>query len=92
MVERSSAINHTYIFYMKKIHAVTFLLLVVGGVNWLLWGLFGWEIGMLFGGNMAMASRAIYVLVGLSAIYEIAIHKNSCKLCNSSETTGAAMP
>ena len=60
---------------------ITFILLVIGGLNWLLLGLFGWDIGMLFGGQMAVISRAIYILVGLSAIYEIAIHKSTCKLC-----------
>lgn len=62
-------------------HKVTFLLLIIGGLNWLLLGVFGWEIGMLFGGSMAIVSRLIYVLVGLSAIYEIATHKKTCKLC-----------
>ena len=66
---------------MKGLHIVTFLLLVVGGLNWLLVGLFGWEIGSVFGGQMAAISRIIYVLVGLSAIYEVAIHKSSCKMC-----------
>lgn len=62
---------------------VTFILLVVGGLNWLLLGLFGWEIGMLFGGQMAMVSRVIYVLVGLSAIVEIFTHGKNCKNCSS---------
>lgn len=60
---------------------VTFLLLIIGGLNWLLVGLFGWDVGAIFGGQMALFSRMIYVLVGLSAIYEIAIHKSACKLC-----------
>ncbi len=60
---------------------VAFILLVVGGLNWLLVGLFGWDIGMLFGGMGAALSRIIYVLVGLSAIYEIATHKKNCKMC-----------
>jgi uncharacterized protein len=55
---------------MKNLHKITFLLLIVGGLNWLLLGVFGWEIGSLFGGSSAMLSRLIYVLVGLSAIAE----------------------
>ncbi|OHB14703.1 MAG: DUF378 domain-containing protein [Candidatus Zambryskibacteria bacterium RIFOXYC1_FULL_39_10] len=43
-------------------------LLVIGGLNWLLVGLFGWDIGELFGGQTALISRVIYVLVGLSAL------------------------
>lgn len=64
-----------------KLHHVTFLLLVVGGLNWLLQGLFSWDIGQLFGGQEMAVSRVIYVLVGLSAIYEVVIHKGVCKVC-----------
>ncbi len=62
-------------------HFVTFLLLVIGGLNWLLLGLFGWDVGQLFGGQMAVISRVIYVLVGLSAIWELVSHKKCCKMC-----------
>ena len=47
---------------------IAFWLLVIGGLNWLLVGLFGWDIGELFGGQTAIISRVVYVLVGLSAI------------------------
>lgn len=63
------------------LHMITFILLVVGGLNWLLVGLFGWDVGEIFGGQEALISRIIYVLVGLSAIYEMAIHKSACSLC-----------
>ncbi len=66
---------------MKTLHMITFLLLVIGGLNWLLVGLFGWDIGNIFGGQTAIISRIIYALVGISAIYEISIHKSYCKLC-----------
>ena len=59
----------------------TFTLVIIGGLNWLLVGLFGWDIGSLFGGQMAIISKIIYVLVGLSAINEIVIHKSICKMC-----------
>lgn len=65
-----------------NLHSVTFILLVIGGLNWLLLGLFGWEIGSLFGGMNVAVSKVIYVLVGLSAVYEIAMHKSLCKLCS----------
>ena len=62
-------------------HKITFLLLVVGGLNWLLVGLLSWDVGMLFGGQGALVSRAVYVLVGLSALYEVATHRADCKSC-----------
>lgn len=61
---------------------VTFTLLLVGGFNWLLVGLVGQDVGQLFlGGQDALLSKIVYVLVGLSAIAEILSHKASCKLC-----------
>ncbi len=69
---------------MKGLHMTTFILLAIGGLNWLLVGLTGWDIGTIFGGQGAVISRIIYVLVGLSAVYELAIHKKTCKMCGSS--------
>lgn len=67
---------------MKGMHILAFILLVVGGLNWLLVGLFAWDIGSLFGGQAATISRIVYVLVGLSAIFELFTHKASCKQCD----------
>ncbi len=65
----------------KGMHMVTWILLVVGGLNWLVLALTGWEVGQLFGGMDAMVSKIIYVLVGLSALYELFTHSSNCKLC-----------
>jgi hypothetical protein len=73
---------------MKGLHMVAFLLVVVGGLNWLLVGLFNWDIGALFGGMTAMIPRAIYVLVGLSAIVLLATHKRDCKGCSAPAAGG----
>jgi uncharacterized membrane protein YuzA (DUF378 family) len=54
-----------------SLKGLTFLLIVIGGLNWLLVGLFKWDIGMIFGGQAAVISRIIYLLVGLSALYQI---------------------
>lgn len=62
-------------------HKIAFILLIIGGLNWLLLALFGWEIGGIFGGMDATISRIIYILVGLSALYEMFAHKSMCKAC-----------
>ncbi len=62
---------------------IAFVLLVIGGLNWLLVGVAGWDIGELFGGQEALVSKIIYILVGLSALYEIATHKGNCRECSS---------
>ncbi|MCR4334441.1 MAG: DUF378 domain-containing protein [Patescibacteria group bacterium] len=70
-----------------KMHAITFILLIIGGLNWLLVGLFKWDIGVWFGGQDNGISRLIYILVGLSALYELFTHKRCCKNCNSAPQT-----
>ncbi len=64
-----------------KLHTLSFLLLVVGGLNWLLVGLFQWDLGVLFGGQSMLISRIIYVLVGVSAVYEIVTYHSCCGEC-----------
>jgi uncharacterized protein len=48
---------------------IAFALLVIGGINWGLVGLFDFDlVAALFGDNSGL-SRAIYTLVGISAVY-----------------------
>jgi hypothetical protein len=65
----------------NTLHLVAFTLLVVGGLNWLLVGLFDWDISMVTDGISPLLTKAIYVLVGLSAIYEVMTHKKNCRAC-----------
>ncbi len=68
---------------MKALHMVTFILLAVGGLNWLLVA-FGWNlVDAIFGAGSTL-SMIVYVLVGLSAIYEIVTHKKNCRMCGGS--------
>lgn len=64
----------------KRLHMLTFVLLIVGGLNWLL-EVFGYGIGSW--GLPEMLVTIVYVLVGLSAVYELVVHKHTCKLCSS---------
>jgi uncharacterized membrane protein YuzA (DUF378 family) len=60
-----------------SIHKVTFILLVVGGLNWGLEA-FGYGIGNYVSDIVA---EIIYILVALSALYEVFTHKKNCKGC-----------
>jgi hypothetical protein len=51
------------------IYWMALLLLIVGGLNWGLVGAFNFNLVSALLGDMSMISRAVYVLVGLSAIY-----------------------
>lgn len=70
---------------MKGLHIVTFTLLVVGGLNWLLVGVFDFDLVSSIFGSMTVISRTIYILVGVSAIVELFTHKGNCRLCSSSQ-------
>lgn len=74
---------------MKGLHILAFALVIIGGLNWLLVGLFGWDVGELFGGMDAAVSKIIYVLVGLSALWLAINHKKDCRHCGGS--SGAPM-
>lgn len=56
---------------MRAINLVTLLLIIVGGLNWGLVGLFNFNLVSAIFGDMSALSRIIYVLVGLSAIWQI---------------------
>jgi uncharacterized protein len=64
-------------------HMITFILVIIGGLNWLIFGIFGQEIGTWIGGMDTVIARVIYVVIGLAAVYEIATHKKHCKSCQA---------
>lgn len=58
-------------------HKVTYILVIVGALNW------GLEVlGFGLGNYLPeMLMTIVYALVGLSALYEIFSHKSMCKAC-----------
>lgn len=66
---------------------VTFILLVIGGLNWGL-SAFGWNVVHMIFGSMAAVEKVVYILVGLSALVEIFTHKDTCKMCVSKPGAG----
>lgn len=65
---------------MKGLHTVAFILLVIGGLNWLLVA-FGWNLVHVIFGSIPVLETIIYVLVGISAIEELVVHKKNCRIC-----------
>lgn len=60
---------------MKILNAIALTLVMIGGLNWGLIGLFGFNlVTTLFGANTILAN-IIYILVGMSALYCIALFK-----------------
>ena len=61
---------------MRKLDALTAALVLVGGLNWVLvalaeFDLVAWILGGIVFGETNAASRVVYGLVGLSAVYWI---------------------
>lgn len=55
---------------MKSVDVLAALLLVIGGLNWGLVGLFGFDLVAALFGEMTLAARAVYSAVGLCALYQ----------------------
>lgn len=53
---------------------ISLVLVIIGALNWLLIGLFGYDIvGAIFGGQMAIMSRIIFTLVGFAGLWCITL-------------------
>ncbi|WP_058301348.1 DUF378 domain-containing protein [Gorillibacterium timonense] len=60
---------------MKSLNVLALTLLIIGGLNWLLVGLFQWDlVGGLTGGMDSTVARIIFVIVGLAAIYSFVLY------------------
>ena len=53
------------------------ILLIVGGLNWGLVGLFNLDLVATLFGEGTLISRIVYILVGLSALWGLAIFRHS---------------
>ncbi|MBL7106537.1 MAG: DUF378 domain-containing protein [Phycisphaerae bacterium] len=60
---------------MKTLDVIVGALLIIGGLNWGLVGIFNFNLVNAIFGEMTFLSRLIYVLVGLSAIYDVLMIK-----------------
>ena len=74
---------------MKNLHLVSWILIIVGGLNWGLVGLSAllgggsWNVVSMLLGSMPQLEALVYVLVGAAAVYEIISHKKNCRQCGS---------
>ncbi|CAH0346074.1 DUF378 domain-containing protein [Bacillus sp. CECT 9360] len=57
---------------MRTLNTIAMILLIVGGLNWLMVGLFQFDlVASIFGGEDAILSRIVYVVVGICALYAL---------------------
>lgn len=70
-----------------KLHAIAFVLVVVGGLNWGLVALgtyvgSNWNVVNLLLDSWPTVETLVYLLVGLSALSLVVGHKKDCRACN----------
>jgi len=64
---------------MCGVHKVAWVLVIIGGLNWGLNGIFQWDLVMALLGSWPMLVRVVYTLVGASAA--LMLLAPSCKPC-----------
>jgi uncharacterized membrane protein YuzA (DUF378 family) len=59
---------------MIGIKLVSYILVIVGALNWGLWGVAQFDIvATIFGGNTTTMARIVYGLVGISAVVSVGL-------------------
>ena len=72
---------------MKAVHMIAWILVIIGGLNWLLVGIGGFagtnlNVVNLLLGAWPQVEWIVYLLVGVSAVYELFTHRKNCRACN----------
>ena len=60
--------------YMKWFDNTALTIVIIGAVNWLLVGIFRFDLVAFLFGNLTWLSRIIYALVGLCGLYLISMY------------------
>lgn len=67
---------------MKIIDVIAGILVIIGALNWGLFGAFNMDVVAILFGKMPMLAKTIYILIGLAGLYEIffikCIHSRWC--------------
>ncbi|MCF7843453.1 DUF378 domain-containing protein [Candidatus Gracilibacteria bacterium] len=66
---------------MKSLHIVALTLLIISGLNIGLSSV-GFNVIDMFLDENSILVRVIYLLIGVSAIFELVTHKSQCKICS----------
>ena len=66
----------------KYTAGVALALVVIGALNWGLWGFFQFDlVAWLFDGNTGMLSRVVYAIIGLAGLFSIKLLMCCKKKC-----------
>ena len=67
--------NNTKGEIMQFVNGLALTLLIIGGLNWGLIGVFEFDLVAAIFGPMTLLSKIVYTLVGVSAVYSIFLLK-----------------
>jgi uncharacterized membrane protein YuzA (DUF378 family) len=60
---------------MTTMNWIALVLLIIGGLNWMLVGLFEFDLVAALFGEMTVLARIVYILVGVAAIYALIVSR-----------------
>ena len=67
---------------MKAISFIALILIIVGALNWGLWGFFQFDlVAWLFGGNSTWLARLVYAVVGLAGVWGLSFLGKCKTMC-----------
>ena len=59
---------------MKTLYYISLTLVIIGALNWLLIGLFDFDLVASLFGTMSLLSRIVYSLVGIAGLISLGIY------------------
>jgi len=61
-------------YFMKILNYLALTLVIVGALNWLLVGLFEFNLVDFLFGSLSLLTRLVYILVGAAGLWSIAFY------------------
>lgn len=59
---------------MKWLDNISLTLVIIGALNWLLIGVFRFDLVAFLFGNMTLLARIVYILVGICGLYLLSLY------------------
>lgn len=59
---------------MKALNGIALTLVIIGAINWLLVGLFKFNLVDAIFGSLSILTRIIYIIVGIAGLWSIAFY------------------
>ena len=59
---------------MKALNGIALTLVIIGAINWLLIGVFKFNLVDTLFGSLSVLTRIIYIIVGIAGLWSIALY------------------